>query len=368
MDQEERRRLAMIGRGEIPEDEEEKLPEKKKNPISAYFGDILKNRRKRNRFLKRILAAAVFLILLFLFLTGLKTCIGFVGKLGQGSKTPETVAVEKEDGPPNTGAETDVSDSVDVNSGTSPAPSDHAQSVNPAAEETPGAGEGIPVIAGETITAAAAPAETAAEVGTSQQQEIHTVTVNTTVNTPVKPWEFVIPEWIEQDLIPVNPYSRPQLEMQPLQYISIHYVANPGSTARGNREYFQNLGDPNDPAYAIRKAGAHFVVGLEGEIIQCIPVYEGTYGMDKEHNYNTIHIECCHPDETGKFTETTIESLCKLASWLMQQYHLDSTHLIRHYDGTVGKPCPLYYVEHPDEWEALKQRIQNYCDSHPGIS
>ena len=39
------------------------------------------------------------------------------------------------------------------------------------------------------------------------------------------------------------------------------------------------------------------------------------------------------------------------------RFDLTEENLIRHYDVT-GKMCPLYYVENPLEWEALKSDVQ----------
>lgn len=75
-------------------------------------------------------------------------------------------------------------------------------------------------------------------------------------------------------------------------------------------------------------------------------------------NHDTISVECCHPDETGKFTDATYESLVKLCRWLLDVYDLEVDAVIRHYDIT-GKICPKYFVEHEDEWrEFLAELIK----------
>ncbi|MBC8547964.1 N-acetylmuramoyl-L-alanine amidase, partial [Clostridiaceae bacterium NSJ-31] len=45
---------------------------------------------------------------------------------------------------------------------------------------------------------------------------------------------------IKEQLIRVNPYSRPGTKIRPTKVI-VHYVGNPGSTAQNNRDYFDNL-------------------------------------------------------------------------------------------------------------------------------
>ncbi|MGN0267247.1 MAG: N-acetylmuramoyl-L-alanine amidase family protein [Lachnospiraceae bacterium] len=159
------------------------------------------------------------------------------------------------------------------------------------------------------------------------------------------------------DLLSVNEYSRPGIERSQINGIVIHYTANPGSTAKQNRDYFEGLKDSK-----ITKASSHFIVGIDGEIIQCVPVAELAYASN-ERNSDTISIECCHPDETGKFTKETYDALIELTAWLCGKYGLETEDIIRHYDVT-GKACPVYYVEHEDAWETLKQDVQNYINEH----
>ena len=123
----------------------------------------------------------------------------------------------------------------------------------------------------------------------------------------------------------------------------IHYVANPGSTARENRDYFENLKDTH-----LTKASSHFIIGLDGEIIQCIPLDEISYASN-ERNSDTISIECCHPGKNGKFNKKTYRSLTQLTAWLCASYGLTDADVIRHYDVT-GKMCPKYFVKHEDAW------------------
>ena len=76
-----------------------------------------------------------------------------------------------------------------------------------------------------------------------------------------------------------------------------------------------------------------------------------------ERNVDTISIECCHPDETGKFNEATYQSLEELTAYLCNRFGLSVDQVIRHYDVT-GKDCPRYYVQNPDAWEQLKTDIE----------
>lgn len=156
---------------------------------------------------------------------------------------------------------------------------------------------------------------------------------------------------IQEAFLTENEYSRPGKPLKKVNGIVIHYVANPGSTAMDNRNYFENLRKTKD-----RKASAHFVIGIDGEIVQCIPLDEVAY-CSNSRNYDTISIECCHKTESGEFTEETYTSLVRLTKYLMKKYKLKTKDVIRHYDVT-GKMCPLYFVDHPEQWEAFLEKLK----------
>lgn len=154
------------------------------------------------------------------------------------------------------------------------------------------------------------------------------------------------PQWIEEDFLTVNDYSRPGTRLDAVNGVVVHYVGNPGTTARQNHSYFQNLSSTGETY-----ASSHFLIGLEGEIIQNVPLDEVAY-CSSQRNSDTISVECCHPDSGGAFTQETYDSLVRLVRWLMEYYELDAGQVIRHYDVT-GKECPLYYVRHPGDWESF---------------
>ena len=156
---------------------------------------------------------------------------------------------------------------------------------------------------------------------------------------------------IQVELLDVNPYSRPGTKSEQITGIVVHYTANPGSTAQQNRDYFNDLQDTH-----ITSASSHFVIGLDGEIIQCVPTWEIAYASN-DRNKDTVSIECCHPDETGELNQATYQSLVQLTAWLSEKFELNKDDIIRHYDIT-GKICPKYFVEHEDAWNAFKDAVQ----------
>lgn len=154
------------------------------------------------------------------------------------------------------------------------------------------------------------------------------------------------PDWVDVQLITVDGHSRRGVKLEEINDIVVHYVGNPNTTAQQNRNYFDGTEST---------VSSHFVVGLDGEIIQCLPLDEKS-SATSERNRDTISIEVCHPDESGKFTEATYASLVRLTAWLYDTYGLSVEHVIRHYD-TCGKECPLYFVEHEDAWERFKSDV-----------
>ena len=128
------------------------------------------------------------------------------------------------------------------------------------------------------------------------------------------PAESVVPAPpIDKQPLTINEFSRPGEKVDAIEYIVIHYLGNPKTTAQQNHDYFESLKDLQDTSMS-----ANYVVGIDDS--------------------------CVH-----------------LAAYLAARYDIDREHIIRHYDVT-GKECPLYYVEHEDKWEEFKDDVMNYID------
>ena len=169
------------------------------------------------------------------------------------------------------------------------------------------------------------------------------------VNRPLPGEDIALPDYVERDYLLVNQFSRPGTPLEEINAVVLHYVGNPGTTAKANRDYFNTLALGRDGTYA----SSHFVVGLEGEVIQCIPLTEVAYASN-HRNSDTVAIEVCHPDDTGAFSPETYGRVVELTAWLCREFKLDAAKdVIRHYDVT-GKECPRYYVANPAAWEQLK--------------
>lgn len=176
-------------------------------------------------------------------------------------------------------------------------------------------------------------------------------------------WDVTSEEYVKDrpkldvELLPVNPYSRVGDALETVNGIVVHYTANPGTTAMQNRDYFAGLAESHTTS-----ASSHFIIGLKGEIVQCIPCDEIAYASNNR-NSDTIAIECCIADESGKFNSKTYQSLLYLTAWLIGRYDLEVEDVIRHYDVT-GKNCPKYFVEHPSAWEQFHNDIARYIEKH----
>jgi hypothetical protein len=165
--------------------------------------------------------------------------------------------------------------------------------------------------------------------------------------------------WVEQYFLPLNRFSRPGTRLETVNGIVIHNIGNPNTTALQNRNYFANV-VPVEEIFA----SSHFIICLDGDVIQCIPVDEIAYASNAR-NVDTLSIEVCHPDETGKFTDESYNTAVRLTAWLCIQYNLTSEDVIRHFDverETGPKECPRYFVENEAAWEQFKADVQREID------
>lgn len=161
---------------------------------------------------------------------------------------------------------------------------------------------------------------------------------------------------MQVELLTENPYSRPGFQTEKIKNIVIHYTANPGTSAKQNRDYFEGLKNSKKT-----RASSHFIVGIKGEIVQCVPTWEVAYASN-DRNSDTVSIETCHLKKDGAYTKETYESLVYLTAWLCEKFDLTEQDLIRHYDVT-GKICPKYFVDNEDAWELFKQNVKEKLEA-----
>ncbi|MDR2921967.1 MAG: N-acetylmuramoyl-L-alanine amidase [Treponema sp.] len=176
---------------------------------------------------------------------------------------------------------------------------------------------------------------------------------------------------LQKDLLTANPFSRPGKKLDKAKALAIHWTANAGSTAKQNRNYFESLKTQSDPYdLQARYGSAHFVIGIDGEVVQCIPCEEIAYHAGAKTytpealgrlghypNNCTIGIELCHPDADGRFSAETLQAAAELCALLCMQFGLDPQRDIWTHHGITGKNCPKRFVDYPEEFEGFKQGV-----------
>ena len=164
---------------------------------------------------------------------------------------------------------------------------------------------------------------------------------------------------ITEALLTKNPFSRPGTKMKTKEGIVLHYVGNANSTAIANRNYFENLKSQKEtPGAKLRYASSHEIIGLQGEVVICVPADEVAYHAGPA-NSTFYGIEVCHPKADGAFSEVTTATLVDRCVQICIDNKLDPRKkgvIKRHYDVTE-KLCPIYYVRNPKAWTDLLTRI-----------
>ena len=174
--------------------------------------------------------------------------------------------------------------------------------------------------------------------------------VDNTPGEPAAEGTIEAPDWVIEDFIRIHEDSRPGTAMGQVEGVVLHYTGQPGTSAEAVRKEFDSLDEGEDGS-----AGSHFIIGIDGTVIQLIPLSEVSLAAGA-NGQNMISVECCHIDNTGKFSTATYEALLRLVEWLMTTYELEPESVIRHYDAT-GEKCPLYYVENQESWNEFVTAI-----------
>jgi N-acetylmuramoyl-L-alanine amidase len=180
---------------------------------------------------------------------------------------------------------------------------------------------------------------------------------------------------IQERYLTRNIFSRPGTPLGKVRGIVVHWVANPGTGAIANRNYFESLKSQPQATAGQRNKGryasAHFIVGLEGEVVQCLLEDEMAYHVGAVEysplalrrlsaypNSCTLGIELCHINWEGEFTKETLRAAKELIAELCERYSLTAKDVYRHYDIT-GKDCPRYFVKNEDKWSNFLESLEN---------
>ncbi|MDE6873656.1 MAG: N-acetylmuramoyl-L-alanine amidase [Lachnospiraceae bacterium] len=145
-----------------------------------------------------------------------------------------------------------------------------------------------------------------------------------------------------------NVYTRPQNSLKEVKGIIIHYVAGAGTTAVETRNYYEGLKVNSTSKTA---ESCHFIIGSDGEIVQCIPTDEIACASGAR-NEDTIAITFCHPQADGEPSAQTYDSLLKLTTYLCKTYGLTKDAVLRHSD-LGDQLCPKYFAQQEGKWAAF---------------
>lgn len=160
-----------------------------------------------------------------------------------------------------------------------------------------------------------------------------------------------------EDLIPINPFSRPGTPLQSTRKICWHYTGNPGASAANHVGYFGKT----LPASGDRYASAHIFIDAT-EAVLIIPLNEEAYHASQANAYS-IGIELC-VEADGTFHPDTVQRAVEIGAELCKRYTLDPFHdNIRHYDVT-GKICPRPWVMDPWAWSEFKTSVDREMEDY----
>jgi len=178
---------------------------------------------------------------------------------------------------------------------------------------------------------------------------------------------------ITDNLLTPESKNRPGKKIVDVRAIAIHWVANPGSTPTGNRNWFEG---------GSVFGSTQYIVGIDGSVMRCIPDDEIAYHLGSSQpdpesgkvytnearkvfgedvcakgmvNYYAIGIELCHPDWTGKPSDATMASLKELVLELKAKF--PKAVLITHRRTVGWKECPQWFCRNPDEWNKFCQSV-----------
>ena len=165
-----------------------------------------------------------------------------------------------------------------------------------------------------------------------------------------------LPDYVDEQYLTVNSWSRPGIQTEEINGIVLHYTADPGKDAQDIHDYMEGLAKSHEA-----RASANFVVGLDGRMIACVPLGEVAYASNSR-NLDTVSIEYCYSDQSGKPTDETYQAILNLCTWLCGKYGLSGSDVIRHYDVT-GTSCPQYYVDNPEQWTQFRADLADRLKS-----
>jgi len=173
---------------------------------------------------------------------------------------------------------------------------------------------------------------------------------------------------MQTDLLTPSEWARPETNLLNVSGLVIHWVGNPMTSPKANRDYWET----REGTYG----SAHYIVGIDGEVMRCLPENEMAYHCGaKEYkpsaiekfgtypNNSTIGIETCHLNWQGQYSVKTLRALTDLCVDLSDKYGIEPENIVRHFDIT-GKDCPRFFVENAGVFEWFRTIVDDrrQCD------
>ena len=149
------------------------------------------------------------------------------------------------------------------------------------------------------------------------------------------------------------------------------------TSAQANYNFFANRAD----SYG----SAHYIIGLDGEVLQCIPETEVAYHVGSSQkdpasgriytdwcrqvcgksppNWVTLGIELCHPDWSGRFVDKTWKAAVNLCADMIKRHGLTVDKIGTHNMAVGWKDCPRWFVNNPDQLEVFRNDVAKLLNS-----
>lgn len=151
----------------------------------------------------------------------------------------------------------------------------------------------------------------------------------------------------------ISQYNFTKLKSKVNKFIVVHYTGNKTDKAINNAKYFNACN---------RGASAHLLVD-DTSIIQIVEFSNAAWSVGKLYNKskarlwgvctnsNSINIEMCSTN--GVITEATKQNTIELVKYLMNEFNIPASNVVRHYD-VCGKLCPGW-----NGWSGSNETIWN---------
>lgn len=175
---------------------------------------------------------------------------------------------------------------------------------------------------------------------------------------------------VNEMLLTPDKWVRPQTKLNKLRGVVWHWVANPNSSAKGNRNFWEN----RTGSYG----SAHYIIGLDGEILRTLPEDEMGYHVGSKTytqrslnelgsypNNNTIGIECTHINWDGEMTKETYNALIELTVDILKRHGLTADDIWLHQEIVGWKDCHRWFVNNPVEYKKAKDLVASKLNQKP---